>query len=284
MATQADYERLGAWAVMLNPDAHINRHGRQRTVPMEVLSLGASRTGTLSVQEALTVLGHRTYHYSSIFANVQDADIWMEVSKARKAKRAAFDWQRHFDQVLGDYSAITDNPGVALWRELIEAYPEAKVVLVVRDEDRWVPSIGGLIDGILGPAPTYVLRHTDPYWFGRIINLGRAWIEAFAGTTNPTQAKKNARDAYGKQNAQIRASVPKDRLLEYKLGSGWEPLCKFLGKDVPSVLFPHRNEAATLQNVFGAAIVKALKNSLFNIAAVVGVVAVVGGGTWRYAT
>lgn len=36
-----------------------------------------------------------------------------------------------------------------------------------------------------------------------------------------------------------------ERLLEYKLGSGWEPLCEFLGKEVPEVPFPHVNESAT---------------------------------------
>ena len=52
-----------------------------------------------------------------------------------------------------------------------------------------------LMDGVLNPVATYVLRFTDPLWFGRIINSGRAWIEAFTGTTDPTLAKKRALSA-----------------------------------------------------------------------------------------
>ena len=96
------------------------------------------------------------------------------------------------------------------------------------------------------------------------------------------KAKSNALVAYRKHYADIRATVPKERMLEYQLGSGWEPLCKFLGKEVPSVPFPHRNEAATLENAFSAVIAKAFKNSLFNIAAVVGVGTAIGTLAVRY--
>lgn len=55
MATEADYKRLGAWARMLEPDQQIDRHTSHRTVPMQVLSLGCPRTGTLSMQEAYSI-------------------------------------------------------------------------------------------------------------------------------------------------------------------------------------------------------------------------------------
>ena len=41
----------------------------------------------------------------------------------------------------------------------------------------------------------------------------------------------------------IKGLVPKDRLLEWYIEDGWEPLCKFLGKPVPDVPFPHANAA-----------------------------------------
>lgn len=275
MATQADYDRLSAWAVMLNQDANIDRHDRSRTVSMDVLSLGFSRTGTLSMQEALGILGYKTYHYSSIFANVQDADIWNDLFDKKNNNKGTVT-RKDLDQVLGDYSAVTDSPCVEFWKELLEAYPDAKVILVERDEQKWHKSIGVVFEGVLNPVGTYVLRFTDPFWFGKIINCGRGWIEAFTGTTNLRKAIDNAPAAYRKHNANIRAIVPRDRLLECRLGDGWEPLCKFLGKPVPNVPFPHRNEAATLENAFGAALAKAGKNSLFNIAIVVGLGVVVG--------
>lgn len=284
MATQADYERLGAWAVMLNPDANVDRHNGKRTVPMEVLSLGFSRTGTLSMQEALSILAYpHPYHYSDIFANVKDADMWQEALNAKfKNPDPNFPWREHFDKLLGDCGAVTDAPSVLFWKELVDAYPEAKVVLVERDEDKWYPSASTLIEGVLNPFAQYVLRYTDPLWFGRIIGCGAAWIEAFFGSANPTQAKKNARAAYRKHYADIRAYVPKKRLLNYQLGSGWEPLCKFLGKKEPEVPFPHRNEAATLERAFGSVIAKAFKHSFVNLGAIVGAAASVGAMVWRY--
>lgn len=43
----------------------------------------------------------------------------------------------------------------------------------------------------------------------------------------------------------IRGLVPKERLLEWSVEDGWEPLCKFLGKPVPeNEPFPHANSAA----------------------------------------
>ncbi|CAJ2505018.1 Uu.00g124120.m01.CDS01 [Anthostomella pinea] len=180
MTTQADYDRLGGWAVMLNPDAGIDRHKCTRTIPMEVLSLGFSRTATLSMQEAFSFLGYPDpYHYSSIFANIKDPDM-------------------EFDQLLGHCGAVTDAPAVCFRRELTEAYPEAKVVLVERDEDRWYKSFEGVLEGVLDPFLVCVLRFTDPFWLGRIVNVGMLWIEGFTGSTDLQQARANARAAYRK--------------------------------------------------------------------------------------
>jgi hypothetical protein len=71
--------------------------------------------------------------------------------------------------------------------------------------------------------------------------------------------------------------VPVDRLLEYKLGSGWGPLCTFLGKPEPGAPFSHRNEANTLEQAFVVAIKKAFLSSLWNLSLVVGGLALVVG-------
>lgn len=266
MATEADYDRLGVWAVMLNPDAGINRRGAKRTVPMEVLSLGLHRTGTASMREAYAILGYPDpYHYASIFANIRDADMWIEALRA-KYKGVGKPYARaEFDQLLGHSGVITDTPGVCFWKELVEAYPEAKIVLVERDEDKWLKSFAGLIGGILNPLGKYVLRFTDPFWWGRIQTCALLWVGGMYGSTNFDVARRNAPEVYRKHYREIREAVPPSRLLNYQLGSGWEPLCKFLGKEVPDVPFPHRNEADILSNAFGAAIARALKHSALNV-------------------
>jgi len=177
---------------------------------------------------------------------------------------------------------VTDVPAACFWRELLEAYPEAKVVLVEREEEAWLRSCGALLDGALDPFGLYVLRFTDPFWFGRIITCASLYIEGLFGSTNAVVAKANARAAYRRHNAEIRAAVPRERLLAYKLGSGWEPLCAFLGKEVPGVLFPNLNDSEMLRLSFVYAVAKTIRHSLVNLAVVVGAGAVVGGLVWRY--
>lgn len=283
MATPADYERLGAWAVMLNPDLNIDRHKCTRKVPMQVLSLGMSRTGTLSMQEALTTLGYPTYHFSSIFANVKDADMWREALNAKfHPPNPSFDYKRHFDQLLGHVSAVTDTPSVLFWRELLEAYPDVKIVLVERNEDKWFSSFEGLVKGTLAPFQQKVLRYTDPFNFGRVLAVTAEYMKAFAGSSKPEGVMANARTSYRAHYASIRAAVPKEKILEYRLGSGWEPLCQFLGRPVPEGPFPKRNEGQTLGRAIGAVAKETRKNSLFNIAVVVGLVAVGVVASRRY--
>lgn len=126
---------------MLNPDQNINRRGAKRTVPMEVLSLGLPRTGTATMQEAYKIFGYdNPYHFSSIFANVQDADMWNEALRAKLSNGTGRDkpyGRAEFDQLLGHCAGVTDSPACLFWEKLVEAYPEAKIVLVERDEDKW---------------------------------------------------------------------------------------------------------------------------------------------------
>lgn len=261
---------------MLNSDANIDRRGSKRVVPMQVLSLGLPRTGTLSMREAYSILGYdQPYHFASVVENCRDADMWNEALRAKFRGSGKPYGRAEFDQLLGHSAAVTDTPCCVFWEELIEAYPDAKVVLVDRDQDKWLVSIAGLIAGVLNPFGQYVLRYTDPFWFGRIWTCGRLWVQGYFGSTHAGTAIQNARDVHRRHYEAVRAAVPRDRLLEYKLGSGWKPLCAFLGKEVPGVPFPHRNEADILAKAFGAAMGRSLKNSARNLLVVAGAVGIV---------
>ncbi|KAJ3498816.1 hypothetical protein NLG97_g824 [Lecanicillium saksenae] len=199
MATAADYERLGVWAAMLNTDFNVDRRGSKRVVDMEVLSIGLQRTGTVSMREANSILGYeKPYYCASIFENCREADMWNEALCAKFSHPGKQYSRAEFDRLLGHSAAITAVPGCILWAELIEAYPEAKAVLVQRDEDKWVLSVGGLIDGVLNAVGQCVLRLTDPFWFGRIPKCGRFWTGEYFGSFIPAVAKRNAREVYRK--------------------------------------------------------------------------------------
>ncbi|EME79156.1 glycoside hydrolase family 43 protein [Pseudocercospora fijiensis CIRAD86] len=270
-------DRLGPWSVILQPSQNINRQNSHRTVPMQVLSLAPSRTGTLSMASAFKLLGYSNpYHFSSIFLNVRDCDIWIPALSAKFHRNEKIG-RETFDQVLGHCSAVTDAPCIVFWEELIDAYPEAKILLVERDEEKWVKSCEGLTDGTFNFLLVYIFRFTDPFWLGKIIRTGLLWTAVFFGTCESQEAvMRNARRAYREHYREIREKVPKERILEYQLGSGWEPLCRFLEREVPEgVEFPHFNEAKTLELAFGALGQRALVNSLWNVG-IVGLV-VLGG-------
>jgi hypothetical protein len=51
-----------------------------------------------------------------------------------------------------------------------------------------------------------------------------------------------AKERYRRHYAEIRCAVDEERLLEFRLEDGWEPLCQFLGKEMPDVPFPVKNK------------------------------------------
>lgn len=200
--------------------------------------------------------------------------MWLEALEAKFGNPTCSKKQfgrAEVEKLLGDNGAVTDAPCTVFWKELVEAYPEAKVVLAERDEDKWLQSTRTLATGVLNPVGRYVLRFTDPGRFGRIINLGIAWIKCWFRVSRSISVDKvmrNAKATYRDHYAEIRATVPRERLLENRLGSGWEPRCKFLGKEVPHTLIPHVNDAAVLDRAFVALIKGALVRSLRNLAVI----------------
>lgn len=204
--------------------------------------------------------------------------MWHDAFQSKFQGRGHFG-KAAFDGLLGHVSAISDLPAIIFWRELMEHYPEAKVVLVEREEQKWFRSISVLLEGVLNPIVS-ILQYPDPTFTGRVFGkAGRPGVRWLFGSTNLTVAKENAIPAYRKHYAEIRAAVPQERLLEYRLGSGWEPLCDFLGKKVPDVPFPHQNETKTLELSIKAVVTKSLRNSAINVAGLVVIAAV----TWSVA-
>ena len=68
--------------------------------------------------------------------------------------------------------------------------------------------------------------------------------------------------------------VPKERLLEYKLDGGWEPLCHFLKREIPNEPFPFVNERSHFSERIGLMEKQALTRAAKQILPVVGAVAI----------
>lgn len=253
---------------------------------MKVLSLGYSRTGTLSMREAFDVLGYpNPYHFSSFYDNPQECDIWRELLDSKFEGKGPAVSKADFDGLLGHCGAVTDIPCHLFAEELMKFYPDAKIVLVERDIDSWFKSWCGFLDNALSPAlPT--LAMFDPGMGGRIVGLGGAAVKIqCGGTVVPAAAKARSKEMYKMHYALVRSLAEEVRILEYRLGDGWGPLCEFLGKEVPDLPFPHVNDTAANSQGFKELAIIMMKNAAWN-GVKVGAIAIPGvaAAAWWWKT
>lgn len=220
-----------------------------RTVPMQVLSLGMARTGTVSMQAALELLGCKpTYHGYTALYKLDHLPAWTAAFEAKYHNNGRPFIRQDWDQLLGSYGAVTDSPCICFAEELINAYPEAKVVLVERDVDTWYQSFQGLINEYYLPIHQ-VLQYLDPQLIGptsRMFSYVFKDKQGFFRAGNKRELQQNAKTIYKEHYELVRRVCPKERLLEFDLTNGWGPLCAFLGKDVPKAPFPRLNERGAL--------------------------------------
>jgi hypothetical protein len=227
---------------------------------IEIIGAGLGRTGTLSLKIALEELGFaKCYHMVDVLAHIDDARVWDAAARGEPV-----DW----DKLFTGYRATVDFPGCVFYRELMAKYPEAKVILTVRDPERWYDSALHTI---------YFARTAFPKW-SAVLNprmgvfqkmLDRIWDRMFQGRF---EDRAYAIDAFNRHNQQVRWDVPADRLLVYEISQGWGPLCAFLGVPVPEGKpFPRVNDAAEFRARIerGVRIVRAIGYAALGAAALV---------------
>eukprot|EP01098_Paradermamoeba_levis_P005532 TRINITY_DN2329_c0_g1_i1.p1 TRINITY_DN2329_c0_g1~~TRINITY_DN2329_c0_g1_i1.p1 ORF type:complete len:182 (-),score=49.85 TRINITY_DN2329_c0_g1_i1:152-697(-) len=136
-------------------------------------------------------------------------------------------------------------PACIFYKELLERYPQAKVILTVRDVDSWYESCINTIYRVGKFKIWKVIGLVSP-WTGRFINMAEnlIWNQYFEGKF---EDKKFAVEKFNKHVEEVKRVVPKDKLLVFEVKEGWEPLCKFLGKEIPKKPFPRVNDTAEFQ-------------------------------------
>lgn len=205
---------------------------------MKVIGAGLPRTGTLSQKVALEMLGFGPcYHMVNVLTNLPLSQPWEE----------ALDGDADWDAIFGEHEATVDWPGSFFYRELADAYPEAKVVLSVRDPEAWEKSMRTTIwDTIYGQSAAAHISKArelvDPDWEHYIRLMGRMWAAQgiFSG---PEIRPGQLAEAITRYQEQVQRNIPSDRLLVWGVGDGWEPLCRFLEVDVPDKPFPRLNDS-----------------------------------------
>ena len=220
-----------------------------RSVPMQVLSLGMARTGTVSMQAALELLGYGpTYHGYTALYKLHHLPLWTAAFEAKYHDNGTPFSRQDWDRLLGDYGVVTALPCICFAEDLINTYPEAKVVLVEGDVDTWYESFEDLITEYYLPL-NRALRYLDPELIGptaRMFSYVFKDKQGFFRAGNKKELQQNAKTIYREHYELVRRVCPEERLLEVDLKKGWGPLCASLGKEVPEVPFPRLNERASV--------------------------------------
>lgn len=238
MASEIPYTPKPTTDIFTQYQTDANRRECVRTKPMKVLALGLGRTGTASLRVALKELGYDdTYHMmNASVENPPDCLCWMDAFAAKYEGKGKFG-RKEWDALLGDCMAVCDWPAIAFAEELIDTYPEAKVILSTRDVDSWHASVMKTVDWRANDPELKALSKVD--WAASLYHpmLRSLWDYFFYGDFEK-YGKQRYRDHY----KEVRDLVPPEKLLEYKISQGWEPLCKFLGHPIPETPFPRSND------------------------------------------
>lgn len=191
---------------------------------LRVIGAGVGRTGTTSLKLALErLLDGRCYHMYEVFRNRPHIPQWHAAIRGELP-----DW----DALFEGYAATVDWPAAAFWQPLSEAFPDAVVLLSVRSSpDAWFRSASETINELLLRRPS----EENEAWHAMALELLKT-------TFAPVPFERaRAVEAYEAHNDAVRATVPSNRLLEWRVDDGWAPLCDRLGLPVPDEPFPRTN-------------------------------------------
>jgi len=200
---------------------------------LRIIGAGLGRTGTMSMKLALEQLGvGRCYHMAELIADLSRLPQWL------RAADGAPDWEA----VFAGFTATVDYPACTYWRELAAFYPDAKVLLTVRDADDWFDSTQATI---FSPPMRARIAGSPMEGF-----FQKAVLRDFGDRLDDRAFMKAA---FERHNAAVRSAVPSERLLVYEVGEGWPRLCEFLGVQVPAAPFPRVNSREEMQRMMAGA-------------------------------
>lgn len=198
-------------------------------MPLEIIGAGFGRTGTDSLRQALNMLGFGPCHHMyEVRDDPEKVDLWHDYF----CGGAPLD----LDRLFAGYRSQVDWPGAHLWRESAAHYPDAKVILSVRDPEGWYASYAKTIKAFREAEMPPDVPH---------LHKLQDFVDAFLADRFATKEKAIA--DYLDHVAEVKATIPADRLLVLELGAGWEPLCDFLGVAVPDTPYLHTNATEAFQ-------------------------------------
>jgi hypothetical protein len=210
---------------------------------VKIIGAGLPRTATLTQKIALEMLGFGPcYHMVNVLTDSSLIPVWAG------ALAGQADWNKVFD----GFVATVDYPGAFFHEELLAAYPDARVLLSVRDGRAWARSMHDTIWGVLHDDGSLV--HHLAVAQSLVDPAMRAYSELMTEMIGRANLFGPTPDRYDedalvagmeRHNAAVRSHVPAGQLLEWSPADGWEPLCEFLEVPVPPAPLPRVNDSAS---------------------------------------
>src|SRR5271167_2823421 len=211
---------------------------------MKVIGAGFGRTGTMTLKAALEELGAGPcYHMIEV--------LWGDTSRLPLWQAAANGETVDWHEVFAGFESTVDWPGCTFYEQLMDVFPEAKVLLTVRDPDAWYDSTrnsiyASLIAGRKGELVGGTATPPSPEAFAMISTL--IWDGTFNGRF---EDRDYAIAMFERHNEEVRRKVPAERLIVHDIKDGWAPLVEMLGVEEPSGPLPHLNDQASFRQMVG---------------------------------
>ncbi len=204
---------------------------------LKVIGAGLGRTGTLSLKTALEKLGfQKCYHMTVLLRRPEHIQYWEPALHGEPVNWSA---------LYKGFKATVDFPGCLFYQELIRAFPDAKVILTIRDPEAWYDSTFSTIYERRNFAPPtgklmrLLLKRARYYPHLTRLRNKMIWDRFFEGRF---EDKGYAIQRFKKHNEEVKRFVPPEKLLVYQVSEGWGPLCRFLNVPLPNSPFPHKNQ------------------------------------------
>ncbi len=197
-------------------------------MPLKVIGAGFGRTGTASLKAALDMIGFGPcYHMREVFEHPDHIAYW---------QAAVDDRLDRWEPILAGYESTCDWPACAFYEPLLALNPDAKVILTVRDPEKWYESALATIY----PSSSHVNEDADPVRkaHSRMVN-NLIWKGVFKGRF---EDKAYAIEVFQQNTVSVKQKIPAEKLLVFDIQEGWEPLCAFLEIPVPVEAFPRVND------------------------------------------
>lgn len=201
---------------------------------LEVVGACFGRTGTNSLKLALERLGFGPCHHMfEVGEDPNQLSYWEALARGE-----AVDWR----QVFAGYKACVDWPSARFWREIAETFPDAPVILSLREPESWIASVQHTI---LPAMQSHFDMEDGPRRRRSAMAYELIVRQTFSERMHDTE---HAIGIYQAHIDEVRRTIAPERLLEYSVSEGWQPLCAFLGVDVPDEPFPLTNTTEQFNN------------------------------------